>query len=374
MDRHVLRRQDYSLSSEQEQLRTAFREFLSSRCSIDLVRTAEPIGFDAGLWAGLTGLGASRMALPEALGGDDAGLVDLVLVAEELGRAAAPVCWVDHVAASRALGAHLTHVPANPDAVQSLGGLDWDVPLGVGLLSQSSPQGRLIAGGAVAGRALVFVDDALELWRPGRPVPASNVGPVPAAWWAASAQRGVLATGGVARALHRQARTEWKLLTAATLLGMVAACLDDTVAFVSNRYTRGVAVGSLQAISHPLADIAVALASGLSLARRAAWMLEHEPGERPDLAPAAFVFAARTALRATEFCVHAQGGLGFTTESAVGAYFLRARALIAVGGGLRTDVLDVVAGLDEVRQRAILSRNRGPGNQNRTSGDERAFR
>ena len=43
------------------------------------------------------------MALPESSGGDGATLVDLTLVAEELGRALAPVPWIDHVCAARLL-------------------------------------------------------------------------------------------------------------------------------------------------------------------------------------------------------------------------------------------------------------------------------
>ena len=43
------------------------------------------------------------MALPESAGGDGATLVDLTLVAEEIGRWMAPVPWIDHVCAARLL-------------------------------------------------------------------------------------------------------------------------------------------------------------------------------------------------------------------------------------------------------------------------------
>ena len=42
-------------------------------------------------------MGATTMALPESAGGDGATLVDLTLVAEEIGRSLAPVPWIDHV-------------------------------------------------------------------------------------------------------------------------------------------------------------------------------------------------------------------------------------------------------------------------------------
>ena len=49
-------------------------------------------------------MGATTMALPESCGGDGATLVDLTLVAEEIGRSLAPVPWIDHVCAARLLG------------------------------------------------------------------------------------------------------------------------------------------------------------------------------------------------------------------------------------------------------------------------------
>src|SRR6202000_3574355 len=73
-------------------------------CSIETVRAAEESGFDKSLWERLCGMGATTMALPDAVGGDGATLVDLTLVAEEIGRSLAPVPWIDHVCAARLLG------------------------------------------------------------------------------------------------------------------------------------------------------------------------------------------------------------------------------------------------------------------------------
>jgi alkylation response protein AidB-like acyl-CoA dehydrogenase len=354
LDRFELRRHDYSLSAEQQQLKSVLRDFLGAHCPVDVVRRAEPLGFDAGLWGQLAGFGATRMALPSFLGGDDADLVDLVLLAEEVGRAAAPAPVVDHIVTSRLLAAHLAAKDQGPDGgVAALpGSIDWDEPLGIAVSAEPLSQGYLVTAGAVAGTAVVLAGSALELWHR-RPVPAATLplAGIPAAWWPSSEQRSVLAEGKAAQELHKRARTEWKLLTAASLLGMVDACLADAVEFAKTRYTRGVPIGTLQAISHPLADMAIALVSGRHLLYRAAWMLEHEPGARPDLPPAAFVFAAQTAMRAVETAVHVQGGLGFTRESAVSLYFLRARSLVAAGGDLGRDVLEVVDGLDELRGR-----------------------
>ena len=103
MDRYELRRLDYSLSDDHTDLQAAYRQFFKTHCPIETVRAAEASGFDKSLWERLCAMGATTMALPESCGGDGATLVDLTLVAEEIGRSLAPVPWIDHVCAARLL-------------------------------------------------------------------------------------------------------------------------------------------------------------------------------------------------------------------------------------------------------------------------------
>ncbi|MBV8966524.1 MAG: acyl-CoA dehydrogenase family protein, partial [Mycobacteriaceae bacterium] len=100
MDRYELRRLDYSLSEDHKALQATYRQFFKTHCPIETVRAAEESGFDKSLWERLGAMGAMTMALPESAGGDGATLVDLTLVAEELGRCLAPVPWIDHVCAA----------------------------------------------------------------------------------------------------------------------------------------------------------------------------------------------------------------------------------------------------------------------------------
>src|SRR6202020_1336563 len=103
MDRYELRRIDYSLSEDHVDLQTVYKQFFKTHCPIETVRAAEASGFDKDLWERLCAMGATTMALPESAGGDGATLVDLTLVAEEIGRSLAPVPWIDHICAPRLL-------------------------------------------------------------------------------------------------------------------------------------------------------------------------------------------------------------------------------------------------------------------------------
>lgn len=124
MDRFELRRLDYSLTEDHKDLIAAYRQFFDTHCSIETVWAAEESGFDKSLWERLCAMGASSMALPESAGGDGATLVDLTLVAEEIGRAVAPVPWIEHVCAAR-LAARLG--VADPEIVSGARILGLDV-------------------------------------------------------------------------------------------------------------------------------------------------------------------------------------------------------------------------------------------------------
>ena len=102
--------------------------------------------------------------------------------------------------------------------------------------------------------------------------------------------------------------------------------------FSKTRFTLGVPISTLQAISHPLANIAITVQAGRNLARRAAWFLDNEPDERRELAPSVFVFMAEEAAKAATMSVHVQGGLGVSAEAAATAYLVRARGWAVAGG------------------------------------------
>ena len=84
MDRYELRRLDYSLTEDHQALQSAYRDFFKMHCPIETVRAAEESGFDKSLWERLCVMGATTMALPHTVGGDDATLVDLTLVADKV--------------------------------------------------------------------------------------------------------------------------------------------------------------------------------------------------------------------------------------------------------------------------------------------------
>jgi alkylation response protein AidB-like acyl-CoA dehydrogenase len=326
MDRYELRRLDYSLSEDHEAIREAYKQFFKSQCPIDTVRAAEASGFDKSLWERLCAMGATTMALPESSGGDGATMVDLTLVAEEIGRSLAPVPWIDHVCAARLLS--------------RLGTVDSDIVNGKQIVAldpqhESMSGVRLIPVGSIADHIVVRDgQDVVRLTFATRPSKVDNIGRLPMAWVdpAVADSRTVLASGQQPLAEYQRALDEWRLLTGAALVGLVEETMTIAAEFAKTRYTLGVPISTLQAISHPLANMAIVVQGGRNLARRAAWFLDNEPDERRELAPSAFVFMAEEAAKAATMAVHIQGGLGVSAEAAATAYLVRARGWPLAGG------------------------------------------
>src|SRR3954464_9147535 len=84
---------NFDFSDEQKQLRDEARKFLAGKCPPKAVRVVldgkEP--YDRELWNGLAEMGFLGIAIPEKFGGAGAGHLELCVIAEEMGRALAPV-------------------------------------------------------------------------------------------------------------------------------------------------------------------------------------------------------------------------------------------------------------------------------------------
>ena len=297
---------DLAPSARQARIRDAMAELLAKECPFSRVRAAEPLGFDAALWA--------RVREGEASPGA-ADLVSLALAAEECGRALAPVPFAEWIAASRLL------------ARAGCGARAADELVTLALRAPDGGVARLVPAGAVAGAVVALDGGALVL----APSPPPGRGPrnLPSLPLADrrldGSGRTLLAEGAAAAELHAQARAEWQVLQAAALVGLADRALSLAVAHVRDRVQFGVPIGSFQAVQHRLADRATAVEGARLLAWRAAWATERGAPDRLAWAAAAFLFAGEAARAATAAALQYHGGRGYTLECDVQLYHRRAR-------------------------------------------------
>src|ERR1700753_402414 len=84
---------NFDFSDDQKQMRDAARKYLTEKCPPKAVRAVldGKAPYDKELWKGLAEMGFLGVAIPEEFGGAGAGHLELCVIAEEMGRALAPV-------------------------------------------------------------------------------------------------------------------------------------------------------------------------------------------------------------------------------------------------------------------------------------------
>jgi alkylation response protein AidB-like acyl-CoA dehydrogenase len=120
------------IQEEHEELRSAVQGWAEARDVAGAVRTALDAAEDAlpPYWADLAGQGLLAIHLAEEFGGQGAGLVELAVVAEELGRAAAVGPWdttaivAGVIAAAGGAGLAKSVLPGMADGSLTAGGAD----------------------------------------------------------------------------------------------------------------------------------------------------------------------------------------------------------------------------------------------------------
>jgi alkylation response protein AidB-like acyl-CoA dehydrogenase len=314
---------DLILTDEQSALRQHMRELFTELSTWDVVRAAEPLGFDPALWKTLGGLGLAGMCLPESIGGDASPLLEVALVLEEAGRCAAPVPLADHLAAGR-LAAAVDALP--PDDLAAL--VSGDLRAGLAVRPAVDGVWSLVPTGAIADVVLGESDGALLVHRSEPPMQApKNLAAAPLGDRAAIGE-----TVGQLSALAA-ARDEWRVLVAAQLVGLAARALEIGVDYVKERHQFDRPVGGFQAVQHGLAELVGPIDGVRLLVAKAAWACDHdEPDRRARFASSAFLAATQIAEKATYASLHYHGGYGVTLEYDIQLLYRRARGWSLVLG------------------------------------------
>ena len=328
-----------ALTEAQVAVRELFAGLFAKEATPERVRSAEPLGFDPALWEHVIATGALGVAVAEDAGGAGAGVLEMALIAVEVGRRLAPVPFPETAAAARLL-ARCGATELLGDALE--GRLIVSLaraPLGEG---GGALEGQLLTDGAVAEVVVgLRGDEIVAVRRPPEVRLVANLGSLPMARWNV-AHADVLAAGDGPRGWFAAALDEVRVLRAAALIGLAEEAIEIGAAYARERRAFGIPIGTYQAVAHPLADALVAKDGGKLLVWKASWALESGQPDGPGLSAMAFVFAAETAYRAAQHSLHIHGGYGFTAEYDIQLYYRRAQAWATVFADPRRE-LQVVA-------------------------------
>lgn len=306
------------------QVQALFERFFTGESTSARVRAAEPAGFDARLWRDLVDLDAPFMRLPAAAGGGDMSLFDACLMMEQAGRRLAPVPLAEAVVALRVLGELGGEV-----ASRWIGKVrEGNTVLTLALQALRPGETRLVPGGAIAGGVLTFDGEQVAIEIIAEPLAAPDTlgGAALGVFTAGERERQIVASGTDAARIWARACEEWKVLTAAALIGMSQEVLSMAAAYARERIAFGKPIGANQGIAHPLANDVIDADGARMLLW---WTLRALADRRADAAATIsmlFWWTARTATHCVAHALHTFGGYGLTNEYDLQLYHRRAKA------------------------------------------------
>lgn len=347
-------------SEVEDELRAAVRQVLGDRSPwrAVLARTESDEPHDRSLWRTLAmDIGVAGLAVPEKLGGAGASWRETAVVAEELGRAVAPVPYLGGVMATAALLAG-GDTSLLPDVASGERTAVLVLPLSTPPAAPVPSSVRAVDGaltGTVTSVADALVADVLVVPTPEGlfAVDAASCAPVvsldltrPLCDVTFRELRASLITSDPQPAWGA-ALTVGAAMLASEQLGVAGWCLQTTVEYVKTRYQFGRPIGSYQGLKHRLAELWVALTQARAVARYAAGCVSEDDPDAAIAACMAQSVCGPVAVRAAEECVQMHAGVGFTWEHPAHLYLKRAKsAAIALGTAERhRSALSVLADL-----------------------------
>jgi alkylation response protein AidB-like acyl-CoA dehydrogenase len=346
---------DFELSEEQSMLRDVSRAMLTEHSSGPRVRDTVASGRDVDekLWSMGAELGWTGLGVPEEQGGTGQGLVELCLVAEELGRAVTPGPFIPTALVGLAVGRlgsaspHLEVAAALADGSQRATwavaepGTDWtfesfDTTAAAGaddvllngrktLVQDAGSADWLLVTAIEEGRPALFLVDrdaagvgirrqrVLDETRSFYEVRLDDVR-VPAGH----------RMSGAAEEFRRLADAA-TVLTCADALGTGERLLEMTIEYVKVRRQFDRAIGSFQAVKHKVTDMLMLVRGTRAATYYAAMALDAGAPDASKAATVAKSFTSDAMSRLAGEALQTHGGIGFTWEHDLHLYLRRAK-------------------------------------------------
>ena len=343
---------DFGFSEEQQALRDLARRLFLEHATPDALRELELRGesFDRELWGALAASELLGLALPADHGGGGLGLLDVCLLLEEAGRAAAPVPLLPALLLGAAPIAHFGSAEQQRRFLPSLirgeqiltAALVDDGPL---VRAEPDSRGFLLHGvrecvpalglaayvlvpAQIAGKTAVFIVDPQQ---PGArisaqvPTNSEPLGRLELTGHRAAPENvlGDLEAG--------TATLEWMIEHAqiglcALALGAAEHALELTAKYATERRQFDRPIGTFQAVSQRAADAYVDVETMRLTLWRAAWLLSEGRPASAEVAVAKY-WAAEAGHRVVNAAQHVHGGIGFDRDYPLHRDFLRERQI-----------------------------------------------
>jgi alkylation response protein AidB-like acyl-CoA dehydrogenase len=302
---------NFDLTQDQRDIKRTAREFLAARYPLEKVRRIAFDGEPDPHWDEIAELGWPGIA--------EFGMLELAVVAEELGYSLAPSPLASTWAAS------LLHPGLEGRGTVAM----WD--------EDGPPRfsdGRLHAAKIAVPNAdvadVIVVSDRNRFYA----VRDAAVDPVEALDRTRPLFT-VRCEGAEAVELEPRSWSPLFVAAAAEAVGVAARVMEMTVAYAKERKQFGRPIATYQAISHACAQMFLETEGARSITYWAAWALDNDADAAPTAAYSAKAYASDAAVNVTRRALQVHGGIGFTWEHDLHLFLKRAESLAHSYGDAR---------------------------------------
>jgi alkylation response protein AidB-like acyl-CoA dehydrogenase len=308
---------EFDFNDEQREIKSTAREFISARFKPEKVRelAESESPYDEAIWNEMCELGWPGIAIAEEHGGQGLGVVELVILQEELGYACAPSPLISNAFA----GALIERAGSDEQKSRWLPGIALGRERGAAAFT---PDEEPVVGAARGASVLVLNDgDGARLVEAAdATLERLDLIDTTRAYFRAGADGGDPLPGDVSEAVDIGA-----VALAAELVGVAQRALEMAVDYAKEREQFGRPIGAYQAVSHRLAGMLWEVEEARSLAYYAAWAADADPDALRLAAAMAKARASDAATSVTHEAIQTFGGIGFTWEHDVHFFLKRAR-------------------------------------------------
>jgi acyl-CoA dehydrogenase len=357
---------NFEFSEDQKMIKETARSYLADKCtSADVRRILDgDESFHPELWAGVAEMGWLGTAIPEEYDGLGLGYLELCVIAEELGRAVAPIPFSStvYLFAEAILAAGTEEQKKKYLPKVAAGEL-------IGCLAMSEGAGAVtpktinasVSGGTISGTKVPVVDGdvadhaivvaktgsgndegSMSLFvvdLKGEGVTVESVKTVDPTRGHATitlnnAPAEALGDTGEGWAIVDRIFDRAAVLFSFEQMGGSQAALDMAKDYAMDRYAFGRPIASFQAIKHKLADMYVATELARSNCYYGAWALSTDAPELPVAAATARVSASESYAHTSKENIQTHGGMGFTWEFDCHLHYRRSKVLGLTIGSL----------------------------------------
>lgn len=350
---------NFDFSDDQKMLQQTVRDYLDGSAPLTVCRAVleskQPYAKE--VWTGAAELGWLGTAIPEEYGGAGFGYLELAVIAEEVGRALAPIPFastaylatealcmagsdsqkqqlLSAIAAGERIGTVAIAEQPGQNGTEGIAAT-FD---GTSLTGSKQPvldgeaaDFAVVVAREGSGLSWVVVDLAgdgvrrqgLHSFDPSRPLARIDFERAPATR---------LGAAGAGEALTAKLLDRAAVLLAFEQLGSASRAFEITRAYTLQRYAFGRPIASFQAIKHNLADLWCAIELARSNCYYGAWALSHNDPELAVAACLARISASEAFDRVARDMIQLHGGVGYTWEFDCHLFYRRSKLLSSILG------------------------------------------